>query len=105
MRLTNPITAIKDVTAIMGFGHLTTAVPTLRQPRSECARFGSKRPNLDTTTSNAGASVRPASMVTTKAMAHGTPMVWKYGSLVADRHKQAPTIVRPEPMMMCATPW
>src|ERR1700752_901163 len=105
IRLMKPITAIAHVTTMIGLGQRTTAVPTLRQPRVESARFGSNRPTLDPTTTTAGASVSAANTITNSAIAQGNPMVWKYGSRVALRHSKAPAMVRPEPRITCETPW
>src|ERR1700736_5139784 len=104
MRAMKPITAIAQVTTIMGYGQRTTTVPILRQLRVDDSRFGSNRPNLDAIISTAGASVSAANTMTSSAIAHGNPMVWKYGSRVAVRHRQAPAMVRPEPRMTWDTP-
>lgn len=100
----NPITAIAAVTTMIGLGQRTTAVPTLRQPRTSIARLGSNRPNREPTARIAGARVSAANTMTTIAIAQGNPMVWKYGNRAAVRHRQAPAMVRPEPRMTCETP-
>src|SRR5712671_1942155 len=99
-----PMMAIAAVTTMIGLGQRTTVVPTLRQPRVLGARLGSNRPNREPTTTIAGATVRAKNTTTNSAIAQGNPMVWKYGNLVAVRHRQAPAMVKPDPKMTWDTP-
>src|ERR1700739_618931 len=99
-----PMMAIAAVTTMIGLGQPTTGVAILRQPRGLGSRFGSNRPNREPITRIAGATVRAANTTTNSAIAHGSPMVWKYGSLVAGRHKQAPAKAKPDPKMTWDTP-
>ncbi len=48
-------------------------------------------------TITAGPSVSAAMTATSMPTAHGTAMVWNYGSRVKLRHSIAPAMVRPEP--------
>src|SRR5258708_22505054 len=99
-----PITAIAQVTVIIGFGQRTTTVPILRQLRVDSSLFGSNRPHLDPITRIAGARVSAANTTTSRAIAHGNPMVWKYRTRVADAHSQAPAIGTPAPRTPRAAP-
>ncbi|CPU63988.1 Uncharacterised protein [Mycobacteroides abscessus] len=96
--------AITLVSTMIGMGQRTTDVPTLRQPVVDSLPRGSRSPNLEATVNTAGANVSAAATITSTEIAHGSAMLWKYGSVVMVRHRHAPTMVRPDPRMTCETP-
>ena len=98
------MTAITSVTTMIGYGPAHHGGADFAPTPCRDFTFRIEQTELGRDREYRRRQRQAAATITTKAMAHGIPMVWKYGSLVAVRHRQAPTIVRPEPRMTCATP-
>jgi hypothetical protein len=98
-----PIRTMAVLTAKIGAGQRTTAVPTRRHSRPLTARFFSKRPTLLPTKITAGPSVSPAKTTTSIPIATGAPMVLNHGSRAKLRQYVAPAMVRPDPSTTGAT--
>ncbi|SKS18614.1 Uncharacterised protein [Mycobacteroides abscessus subsp. abscessus] len=98
-----PSSAMIMVTARIGPGQRTMAVPTLRQVRFLMVRLDSSSPNFVATSSTAGPMVSDAATTTSMPMAHGTPKDSKYGRRVNFRQNVAPAMVRPDPRITCET--
>ena len=92
-----PIRTATALTARIGAGQRTTAVPTRRHSRPGRAPLDSKRPNRLLTTRTAGPKLSAAATTTSMPIATGTPIVVNQGSRVKLRQNAAPAIVRPEP--------
>ena len=100
-----PTRTTAALTARIGTGQRTTAVPTRRHRRPLlAATLDSKRPNLLPKKTMAGPSVTPASTTTSMPIATGAPMVLNQGSRAKLRQYVAPAMVRPDPSTTGATP-
>src|ERR1700760_1850853 len=93
------------VTARIGAGQRTIAVPIRRQPRVCSFRFGSISLKNDATVSTAGPNVSAAKTATSMPTAQGTPRDSKYGSRQKLWQYLAPAMVQPAPNTTGAVLW